>query len=622
MTQRSPRDFYDQRLATIETELESRRRTSERLSRWRGAAFFPALVLAIATSQEAMPSVIGYPLAGVLFSGFLFLAGRHEQIERERGALAEKKQIYQQHLARLDRNFHRLPNIPLHECGDAADVAVARDLDLFGTRSLFQWLSLTQTALGRERLAAWLLTPAPVAEIKKRQVAIQELSKEVDTREEVQLRGRLLSLSPHGPQAFLGWSEESSWLAARRWLSIYAWLVAGVLVAAAAAAAIGSLSPLLAVVLGVTILINLIVNVTVVPNIHKRFDSVASRQNEVAQYRSLIQMVTNLPDTAPKFKELKLQIKQEGHDPLLALDDLGRRVAWASARRSPIWGLPYLVAQLFLVWDVHVLRRLEVWQRQHGQQARAWFDTLADFEALVSLSGLAHDEPTWCFPQIDETADCFQADELGHPLLSSNERVTNDVTIGPRDSFLLVTGSNMSGKSTLLRSVGVNAILALSGGPVCAKQCRLPLLRVATSMRVGDSLADGVSFYMAELQRLKQVVDEAKQNRSDKSMLLYLLDEILLGTNSSERHIAVVQVVRHLLKAGAIGAISTHDLDLAESPDLVDHCHPVHFRERIESIDGEQKMTFDYRMREGVATTTNALMLLEMVGLSAPDTNE
>ena len=197
-------------------------------------------------------------------------------------------------------------------------------------------------------------------------------------------------------------------------------------------------------------------------------------------------------------------------------------------------------------------------------------------------------------------------------------RLANDVEVGPSSSFLLVTGSNMSGKSTLLRSVGLNVLLAQAGGPVCASQCRLPPTEIATSMRVADSLARGVSFYMAELQRLKQVVDHADRLRDESSRtLLYLLDEILLGTNSAERHIAVVRVMHHLLEAHTIGAISTHDLSLADSEELAGACQPVHFREQIVTRDGCDEMTFDFVLRPGVATTTNALKLLEMVGLDA-----
>ena len=299
------------------------------------------------------------------------------------------------------------------------------------------------------------------------------------------------------------------------------------------------------------------------------------------------------------------------------LDDLGRRVQLAAARNSSVWGLPYLFLQWLLLWDFHVLGVIEAWQRKHGHHARQWFEALAELEALASLSAIAHDNPAWAFPQVRETLPKFVARQLGHPLLRDEVRVANDVEMGPAGSFLLVSGSNMSGKSTLLRSVGVNVLLAQAGAPTCAAACELPPLQVATSMRIGDSLAEGVSFYMAELKRLKQIVDLADARRADvRPALLYLLDEILLGTNSAERHIAVVRVVRHLLDAGAIGAVSTHDLELAKSPDLEDACRSVHFREQIVERNGKSEMTFDYLMRPGVATTTNALKLLELVGLA------
>lgn len=235
---------------------------------------------------------------------------------------------------------------------------------------------------------------------------------------------------------------------------------------------------------------------------------------------------------------------------------------------------------------------------------------------LTSLAAVAHDNPGWAYPDVAQGCPSFVAQQLGHPLLSDDVRVTNDVEIGPEGTFLLVSGSNMSGKSTLLRSVGVNVLLAQAGAPTCASMCRLPTLEVATSMRIGDSLAEGVSFYMAELKRLKQIVDLADGRRgAETPALLYLLDEILLGTNSAERHIAVMRVIRHLLDAGAIGAVSTHDLELARSPELQAACRAVHFREQIVDRDGKSEMTFDYRMRPGVATTTNALKLLELVGL-------
>ncbi len=242
----------------------------------------------------------------------------------------------------------------------------------------------------------------------------------------------------------------------------------------------------------------------------------------------------------------------------------------------------YLPLQFLFLYDFHVLSLIEVWQRRYGKHARDWFEALGRFEALCSLATLVHDHPDWVFPEVAATADRFQAERLGHPLLPDDQRVTNDVEVGPAGSFLLVTGSNMSGKSTLLRAIGVNAVLAEAGAPVCAARLSMPPVMLATSMRVRDSLEYGVSFFMAELMRLKEIVDLARQSDQRQGrMLLYLLDEILLGTNSRERHIAVMRVMQFLLRHTAIGAISTHDLELADSEPLSGACRCVHFRETL-----------------------------------------
>jgi DNA mismatch repair ATPase MutS len=292
-------------------------------------------------------------------------------------------------------------------------------------------------------------------------------------------------------------------------------------------------------------------------------------------------------------------------------------VALARIRHSPLLFIfVYLPLQIVFLYDFHILCLLEAWQNEFGVHARAWFRALGKLEALSSLATLAHDYPGWTIPNIDASTKRFQARELAHPLLPDQSRVANNVEFGPLGTFLLVTGSNMSGKSTLLRAIGVNAVLAQAGAPVCAARLSMPPLALATSMRVRDSLEGGVSFYMAELLRLKQIVvqDRSAGPRNGR-LLLYLLDEILMGTNSKERHIAVIRVMEHLLRHDTTGAISTHDLDLATSRPLAAACCCVHFRETLHDERAEQIMTFDYRLWPGIATTSNALKLLEIVGL-------
>jgi DNA mismatch repair ATPase MutS len=237
-------------------------------------------------------------------------------------------------------------------------------------------------------------------------------------------------------------------------------------------------------------------------------------------------------------------------------------------------------------------------------------EAIGEIDALSALAAARRDNPDWCVPGIDGPA-LYSADALGHPLIAADRRVSNDVEVGPPGTLLLVTGSNMSGKSTLLRAIGLNAVLAQAGACACAARLRLPPCDLQTSIRVQDSLELGLSYFMAALARLKGVVDAAERPREGR-VLLYLLDEILQGTNSAERGIAVRAVARHLLDAGAIGAMTTHDLNLAGEQPLKSSARLVHF---TETVDQDGVMRFDYRLRHGIATSRNALRLMQMIGI-------
>jgi DNA mismatch repair ATPase MutS len=300
----------------------------------------------------------------------------------------------------------------------------------------------------------------------------------------------------------------------------------------------------------------------------------------------------------------------------VSLQKLQRIMRLGNGRRSSVYGIPYVFMQILWFWDFHVLERLERWQARFGAHVDDWFEAVGELEALCSLAAVASDHPQWTFPRVDLTATMMIAERLGHPLIARDQCRRNDVRLGPPGTFLLVTGSNMSGKSTLLRALGVNAILAEAGAPVCATALTMPRVELATSMRVTDSLNEGVSFFLAELHRLKEIVQRSAELAEAKDRrLLFLLDEILQGTNSAERHIAVAEVIGHLLDRPTLGAVSTHDLELANEPELAQRCQTVHFREQFTEHNGQRAMSFDYVLREGVSPTTNALKLLELVGL-------
>jgi DNA mismatch repair ATPase MutS len=333
------------------------------------------------------------------------------------------------------------------------------------------------------------------------------------------------------------------------------------------------------------------------------------------RYTRLLDIAAGVKTTSPLLADLHAALHAEGVVASAAVRRFARIADWSNLRYSA--ALLYLLIQATTLWDFHVVAALESWQVTYGRRVRAWLQTLAELEALDALAGFAHDNPSFAFPDVKgHDSPIFAARALGHPMIAEGVRVANDVTIGPPGTFLLVTGSNMSGKSTLLRAIGVNAVLAHAGGPVCAATLELTPVRLHTSMRVHDSLAQGLSYFMAALTRLKTVVDASRGGVA--TPLLYLLDEILQGTNSAERQIAVRRIIAFLLKQHAIGAVTTHDLELANAEPIASQSIKVHFTENFRIENGRRTMYFGYRLQPGLATSSNALTLLEMVGLALP----
>jgi DNA mismatch repair ATPase MutS len=292
-----------------------------------------------------------------------------------------------------------------------------------------------------------------------------------------------------------------------------------------------------------------------------------------------------------------------GASATIALRSFSRRFGFAELRQST---QIHPVVNLLTLWDVHWMFALEGWRRAYGSQVRKWFDALAELEALSSLAGFAHVRPDFCVPTVSEGRLALATQGLGHPLLE--DPVPNGVSFADANAFV-ITGSNMSGKSTLLRALGINAVLALAGARVCATSLSISPLRVLTGMRVKDSLERGVSYFYAEVQRIKLLLDEAK---AADGRALFLLDEILLGTNARERQVAAREILRLFLESGAIGMVATHDFTLSSMEgDRGLRVRNVHFEDQI--VDG--RMSFDYRLREGVVEQTNALRVLHAAGI-------
>lgn len=603
--------LYRQRTVEFGEQKEQYARRANWISHARVATFLVAGVCFVAGFVVEFGALGWFASGAIVFLVFLALVWWYGRVLADAERFGQLREINRESVARVQRAWKLIPLAPGGTPTDSE--ALAGDLDLFGEASLFHLVSTANTPIGRSTLGDWFLRPVDPATVSSRQQAVTELARSLEMRQELQRRGLRVLASRTTPDRFLQWTEGKPWLAKRQWLKWASRLLPILLLACIVLGALG-------VVPSSTWMIPFVLNVVLgsvyCRQVHEIFASVSSRHGEIGYYADLFQLIDQHPVAAAHLVALQQQTTAHGIEAGLEIQRLGRIMDMANLRFS---SMAYFLVQSATAWDFHVLAILENWQRRNAQYVRRWFEALGEWEALTSLAGLAHDNPGWVYPTIEaqpEGEQSVAARTLGHPLIPEDRRVANDVAIGPPGTFLMVTGSNMSGKSTLLRAVGANVVLAQAGAPVCAEQLVLPPVLLATSMRIHDSLADGVSFYMAELRRLKQIVDAAREKSSNtERTLLYLLDEVLQGTNTAERQIAVRRVLTHLLQKGAIGAISTHDLQLAADPTLSEASQAVHFRETIHNESGRQEMTFDYRLREGLATTSNALKLLEMVGL-------
>ena len=553
-----------------------------------------------------LPLLIAVGVACVV--GFVFSFAYHTRIDRQHHRYAELWSITDEAFRRLKRDWNGLPlRQPPRVTGDTHYVV---DLDMLGHASLQHLLNTTETVVGQSTLQRWLVEPAAPSTIRARQAAVAELAPLLDFRDELAFYGRQMGKAQTAYELFLAWVEGGPWFIRQTWLVWLTRILPLFTFGSAIADAAGWLNlPLWAI----SIWAHMALILTVGKRVDETIERVSARQSAFRVYADLFQLIAAQKFTSPALRRLQSELTAGD----LHADQQMRRLARIMAFADFRFFLLFFPIKLTTLWNFQVLWFLERWQGTVGDQARVWLAALGEIEALAALATLAYDQPEWTFPDIVEgDAPLVTARGLGHPLLADAVRVCNDVTIGPPGSFLLVTGSNMSGKSTLLRAIGTNIALAQAGGPVCATALTLPPIVLATSMRVQDSLEQGVSYFMAELQRLKTVVDRAYQVRADGGRaLLFLLDEILHGTNTTERQIAARQIIRHLLDQNAIGAVSTHDLHLAESGDLASTGQLVHFTETFTRGPAGVAMHFDYKLRPGIATSTNALKLMEIVGL-------
>jgi hypothetical protein len=476
----------------------------------------------------------------------------------------------------------------------------SNDLDLFGTGSLFELLNTTRTETGESTLAGWLSAPAALDEVRARHAAVDELRPMLDFREDVAV---LASESPVGRTDLLStWasSAPANFPAALRPLLFAFSLITVALAVAVGYERIGSEWLFFWVIIEVAI-----ASVWRRP-MHHVLHAIDTPEHDLALLAGLLARIESQPFASPRMTALQQSLMTDGVPPSKRIAHLRTLVSWVDSTHNLLFGpIAYI-----LLLRPQLAVTIDRWHRAFGPTVGAWLRAAGEVEAFSAVSTFAFERPSDPFPELVDSGPVFEAEALGHPLLDPAAAVRNDVHLGgsaaPR--VIIVSGSNMSGKSTLLRSVGINTVLALAGAPVTAKRLRLSALVLGATLHVEDSLQAGHSRFYAEILRIRTIVDAAR----GRVPMLFLLDEILHGTNSYDRRIGAEGIVRALVALGAIGLVTTHDLALTELPATLGAAAlNMHFEDRLEN----GKMIFDYRMRPGVVEHSNALALMRAIGL-------
>ncbi len=539
-------------------------------------------------------------------AAFLVLLAVHDRALRALARARRAAAFHETALARLDEKWAGTGDQGERYASD--DHPFARDLDLFGKGSLFELLCTTRTRPGADALARWLLEPAAADEVRSRQRAVAELAPRLDLREDLSVLGEDVRAEVH-PERLASWAEAPR--------ALPAWLVTPTLALAAA-----TVSALVFWLAGdrppsygigpIPFALAAAAEWALLRGVRHRLRGVLGGVErpgaELAVLAQLLARLEREPFRDERLRALRVALGLGREAASVRIGALGRvveRAGWADNQLfAPI--------AFLLLWRLQAGLAVERWRAGHGRAVRAWLAAAADLEALSSLAAHAFLHPRDPFPEVVDAGQpgaVYEGEALGHPLLPADRCVPNDVRLGSGAGarLLVVSGSNMSGKSTLLRTVGANAVLALAGAPVRARRLRLSTLQAGATLRIQDSLTEGRSRFWAEITRLRALMDLAAR----QPPVLFLLDELLAGTNSRDRRAGAEAVLRALLARGAVGLVTTHDLALSEIAVALGDAGNAHFEDEVR---GDQ-VIFDYHLRPGVVTHSNALALMRAVGL-------
>lgn len=592
-------DYFQSRFAEAARRERAYHASANRLSFARLMSFCLILFAAALGFDQRNPFWYALSLVGALL--FLYFVSRHRAMIQLRRTAISEQSVLKKYVDRFSDDWHAFA-----EDGSeylSAQSTHAKDLDLLGRNSLYQYLLAANTACGKKRLAEALLKPRfTKAEIEKRQEAIGELARKIDfsialqtlssllTKTTRQVDGEALLFAPDGARP--------------RDVERFQILLTGlpvITICSVFLAMTGNVDALPATLL---LVIQLAASGIGFWKNSAMLQPLFSRYEKLAHYERLFRLLEQSEFSSTYLNELQA---------ILSVDGGARRNIRGLYRIGECVNMRYniiffLMANSLVLWDYHLVIAFNRWKRAHGDQIRRWFDALGEFESLLSLSVLCHVKESYCFPEIlPNAAPRLDGEGMYHPLIAERKAVANTVTLGASTS--IVTGSNMSGKTTFLRTLGTCGALAYAGAPVCARRFAVSPMRILTSMRIEDDISKGVSTFYAELLRIKTMVEYSKTRQP----MLVLIDEIFKGTNSADRIIGATETIKKLTNAWSITLVSTHDFELCGLAGQ-EQGAPVanyHFSETYT----DDEIHFDYRLKAGRCRTTNAKYLLRMAGI-------
>jgi MutS domain V len=592
-----PHAEYSHRLAVRQKTVAAKDALHKQIGNAKLAVVVVAIVLLWLALKDEMISTYWLPVPIALY---VALSLAHEFALRALAHARSAVAFYQRGIARLEDRWsgtgasgERFRN-PKHVYAD--------DLDIFGTGCLFELLSTALLPMGEERLAQWLTAASPVPAIHERHKVIVDLRDKLDLREELALLGEDLKVRLD-PRSLENWAETPPQLPAGPWR-----IAAALLAISAAAATIYLFATFrlwpLAIVLALEVLILLWLR----DRAEKITSTLACNAEGLGLFADTLRRLENEPFASPRLQAFATELKSGSQTASQSVRQLAHIVYWIDAREDLLGRL----LQLPMLYTVQCAFAAEAWRKRYGGKLRAWADVAAEMEALLSLASYSYEHPDDPFPEfapdLPNEPAIFLGEELGHPLIPTAECVPNTVQLDAQTRVLLVSGSNMSGKSTFLRTAGINAVLALAGAPIRGKSLRMTPILPGTSIRRVDSLQEHRSSFYTEILRIRDVFELTENSQR----VLFLFDELLEGTNSHDRRIGADGLLRALLERGALGIVTTHDLALTDIAQvLTGAIRNVHFQDYVE----EGKMRFDHKLRQGVVAKSNALELMRLIGL-------